>query len=965
MSRVGRWGRAAVAVAGLAVLVAWDTKLTSNGAGNNWFSMYFGPADVFYTLAFDDPSQLTGNEHAEISHAAHVRLGWTPLYALGDLEVVDLNASLWHPEVKDVPAPSGASDGDVAVTPLVERRLPHPARWSGVPDFSYSPTDWMNRNAFCPALPPDAPEYAQCHAFEVWLAAVLNSSHFGDQATAMYRHYHTIALGRAAAARELGASVEAAVAAGSADVEEMEAYVREAELEALAFEGTAQHFLADRWSSGHGWNRWNGPSYEALDDPDALVQMQAIGALSGVIHGAEAVIGDVLPDLAAPLAPDPMCSPLILDDVAVTTQSVLADGQLDPGVGDYRFSDLLEGRFGDDYGLDDVPLPVSTQESSMMRCAMAGWADVARGFHPRSDGTFGALRLAVTSDTPTFDAGVAVASGGGTATPCFEHWATNLSFDTGLTTLGQSSLGAVVSATAQLGAVVVGVGSGGTADFVTGDFARLVLAVKSSSISNPNGTDLARGASLPSLFGVDPGQSYVEYAPPDYAEPASFDDLPFRTDPGVPDEDGLYRPGRDQRTVWGFFNRAHAVELCERSEDDLTPDPSLPFGDPEYGLRWPVPLPEDADADLLAARLDACVYLADRLYESTRRWDVNAPYLGPQAETRRASNAAGACRVFDAVPSSAEVGSWRDNPRHLHPTYVDALRGPFAQVEVGSLSFPGSLDAWCRAIPIVHVDNDDFVAKAGGGRLIVRPGRDADGRRSFLPQDIDPNVILSGLHFGSVPGRVKLVGESGCIDPLITSEFADIVSWSDTEIKFTLHHTRFPPDVYNVEIIRDDRTPAGSRVRSEGRIRLDVRETVFTGIDEIPPPLNEGVFGQNAAALHPWCTGGEVVDHTIHDCTDVIGGAEHLCGLPDSPVGDLMWQGPAIVPFQPHPYPGHEWGVVQSGTCEGLPTPSGCPPGLPLEYGLVWRMEHDPEQPTTAPPRRWRFTLVWQRVVDL
>lgn len=964
--------RAALAATLLSLLTGWDTRTVPNGADNDWYSIHAAPADAaayaaFRTSSFDS---LPGNEHTEISHYAFTQLGWESLYTTPVADAVDLNAAIWHPEVAQVGVPAGQDEGDDAETPLLERRIPHPARFTGMPDYSYTISDWINRNRFCPSLPSAAPNQSRCHAFAGWLGAVLNSSHFGDQATAFYRHFHAVALARAEAANQIGAAIEAARAGGTA-FEEAEAarYQREAEVMALAYEAYAQHFLQDRWSSGHTWNRWNAGSYEGLPRPNDYVVNMALGGITGVVHGAEAVLSSILPPGSSP---DPLCSPEVTDG-AVTPIGVHGPSTSVPlpVVGDYRFADGLRGRFL------GAPMDVSGQLDDMMRCAKAGYADVARRFHPNPDGSRGAFSLAI-GGAPTFDREVSIASDAGGETYCFDHWATNEALDTGLNTLGQGRLGQFLADGLQVGALVlvVGVESEGAVDLLTQDFARMALKVHERALQAPERTDLARGETLPALYGVQPGQAYVSAAAPAYAEPVSLSALPLLAREGEPDPSGMERPGRDQRTLMGFFNRALAPELCERAPVDLRFDPELPADSPRQGLRWPAPIPDGALAEDLERRRHACVLLADRLFEETYAWyrPTPAPYEGRQREQRRESlfggsgdsaapAAAPMCQVLGATPEEARSSAasyWDDNPVELHPGYVSAESGPYARVPISGGPRYESLDAWCRAVPVVHVDDEDFVVDASGARQVITPGFDEMGRVSF--EELTPWVTLHGRNFGVAAGRIKLVGETGCNDPDRTSQLAEVASWTPEEIAFELDAARFPPDIYRVEIIRDDRGPDESRVRSVGRFRLDVRRAVYTGLETLRPPFSGSETGQDFRAIHPFCEGGTVIRHTIDDCTDVFDGAEDLCGA-DGPlaVGTRLWTGPTPSGFTPGPYPSHQYAVTATGLCSALPFGEPCPDGLPIEYGLVWRMELTGMPPGPRPPRRWRYTLAWER----
>jgi hypothetical protein len=149
----------------------------------------------------------------------------------------------------------------------------------------------------------------------------VNSNHFLPQAQDAFRHYHGLALTRAAECAAVGARL-----AGSrfADV------ARACEVEALALEAVAQHFLQDAWSMGHMWQRWGsteladfpGPTAEDRRDRAVLVAL-----VSGFFHGARSVL-QALPGWTTLDVNDALCAPW--DDVQFRT----ADGVLGQGIGD-------------------------------------------------------------------------------------------------------------------------------------------------------------------------------------------------------------------------------------------------------------------------------------------------------------------------------------------------------------------------------------------------------------------------------------------------------------------------------------------------------------------------------------------------------------------------------------------------------------------------------------------------------
>ncbi|MEM7153563.1 MAG: hypothetical protein AAF799_12025 [Myxococcota bacterium] len=1029
--------RIAHATAVLAVLstqVGWDTQ-TVGPANNQWESLYIfppetsSPGDRFYLGIPQEPSLVTGNEHTELSHIAIQQLGWTQLY--GELPaVIDLNESVYRRHQLQVPVSPGFSDayGDVTDTGLTERAIPHPARFSGTADYSYTVADWLNKNQFCPALPEGVPQRDECHTFEYWLGAVFNSSHFGDQATAVYKHYHRIAMALARNAQFMGAQLEAAIDQGRADQTELEAYVREAELEALIYEGYAQHYLQDRWSSGHMWNRWNAPSYEAQEAPireeAELSPHRVTGLVSGMIHGGEAKLKNLaLAGVGLPreLVADPMCSPVIgkdaqgndaalgvdhVDRVCADSGANLASCT-DPGVGDYRLRDMMRSQFGASYYGQDYPLDVDGQRTEMLACSTAGWADVASQFHDDGSGRYGTFDLTLPSGTARFtDSSLDEVQVGGARVRCWDQWATN-------TAMSQGRALRVVLGAAYLGRVVVRFGP---------RFSRLLKLVKGQDLvhlyeqmilarnRDPNGTTLARNwqpdppgpfvsnnYGLLSLQGSKPGGEYVDAIPAAYHEPVDggtstpFDELPDQSDAygtawSHTEErtEEAARPGLDKHTIYGFFNKAHSHYWCAEAGNKLPWNDEVDLfltGDdderthPRQGMRMPVPRPEEAkEQGETLRRLDACVLMADRLYQGTRAFympEGEREYLGESAESRRVEHGGVGRPEVDApcsVFADVEFPGWEDNPRDLHPGYVvatdpeDADSGPYLQRERYDHAYYESIANWCRALPVVNVDTNDMAVDESGVSLNVRPGITESGEVSFADSVLNPHVTLRGYNFGDIEGRVRLDSINGCVDVVNVSPLADIVSWSDREITISVDNTRFIPDLYDITIIRDDRNEDGGRVRSVGRARLDISVAVFTDVASPGAPLPPASSNQPFRAIHPYCDGGVPFRHEIWDCTELATTQLVDCGDDQVGAGTRLWNDEGPFDPQPGPWDEHTWTVDQVGTCEDMFFPSAaCPDHVPAYYGLTYRFDRLSNDPITATDRTWRFVLGWAR----
>ncbi len=972
----------------LPCLVSWDTSV-DGPLDNQWTSMFLDPNYTEYangSLSALDETQLAGNEHQELAHWALLNLGWTGLYDRAPFRTIDLNQSVFRPVLRAAtPGPdinSAFHYCDDETTYLSERCIPHPAAFAGLPDFSYSVYDWLNKNLECPALPTNAEDLFSCHDYSKWLGAVLNSSHFGDQAEAVFRHFHAIAIALADNARILRALVSDAESSGIY-TEEALLLVREAELEALAYEGYAQHFLQDRWASGHMWNRWNGPSYESLSAGYSLDQHRIIGAITGILHGAEAFLRatDIVDK---DNTPGPMSSPVVSffgDTATPISYKNSPDGPLLPAVGDYRFSDMLSGTFGSAYGYTGIPLRVPEQETSMLLCSQSAWADIAIHFYDNGDSTFGVHNLLVNEQTPRFlGATLNTAESPTDTVSCWSQWATNESMSTGISHIGQSSFLSALLAAGATGSMLFKFADGvATSPIAGGEFGKLYYRIRAAAKSSPDGTDLAQGFSLGSLNGIAPGDTFVQAIPTPFHEPLVPEGQVFE---GLPDHVSAYaangdRPGRDKHTIMGFFNKAHASYFCDNSRELLTWNTEMTVFDPMQGLRMPVPrsntnVPDEKEA--LARRLDACIYLVDRLYLGTSADYMpvgQQEYTGSSQESHTsghlASGAAASptCEIIGALPSFA---TWDDNPYRLHPGYVaqaiaeDLESGPFGiEQEYDTLNYR-SLENWCKALPVIHVNNDDVASDPGTGEILnVTPGFDPTGAMNFSAAFLEPTITMYGFNFGPDEGRLMLQGESGCVDELNTPLDADIVSWSDTEIQFKVNPTRFPPDLYQMTIIRTDFDENLSKIRSVGRALLDVRKTVFTFVGNPGDALLQSETARNFRAVHPYCLGASVVEHEIWDCSQVSPAFIDDCGDPTQLAGTKVFDSGPFT-FQPGPYELHQWRVIEAGSCDSLNFPAvQCPTTFPENYGLVYRYERLDSAPISVVPRTFRFTLAWQR----
>lgn len=765
-------------------VVGWDTKtVESLGVGApEWQSSYLTSLDRV-------------NEHMAIAEDSLEFIGAGTLNNADDNSrplIIDLNASYFRRDVFGVGA---GSVEDVSIprninsTLLEERGLPRPAQFAGLPDFSYTLSDWINKNYLCPSVPDDARapgaklaaittflpvseerkaqiavglETNFCHAFKGWMG-LLNSNHFGTQAKNNYLHYHEIALNRAAYAKQLR---EALKARNDGSDEAFADFVKEVEMQALTFEGIGQHFFQDRWSSGHMWERWDGADWHSLNiaplTPESLGPHVHVSALAGLIHGHESITK----------VPDLMCSPSVITGEAMRwryeTGFGSAGDSLFDGMGDYRYNDVLDGIFEPGTG-DAFDIAIDQQRSSMQSCLSAGWAEVIRAFGENSDPNqvrYGALDVPLNFDGQTL----------GLQEDCFRNWATDESMFLGLAEglgiradggfqnvqaaqaalLGAYSL-KLEGASSQLADEAFNAGVESIAPSINGRLGRVVLyaqLVRARKLT-PNGIGIAKGG-LISVSGVASGENTPDV--PDYAEPTNLTELPNDIVSSFEDRPGGDRPGRDKPTMYGFFNRAHIEWWCKA--DNV--------------LNVLNTLREEEDA----SSLEACTYISSRIYRGT-----DERYSGAQAESQLFATSQGDVRVdpicelpllqSDLIEFGRDISD--RNPNQIAPGYVvlaqlkssPALQSsrPLVSVELPTFGYD-SLVNWCRRVPVINLEEDpDDPGALDSENIVIRI--DDTGTRA--------QYQISGHNFGQ--SGVILIG-----DPAEEVDWLRVVDWQPERI---------------------------------------------------------------------------------------------------------------------------------------------------------------------------------------
>ncbi len=208
-----------------------------------------------------------------------------------------------------------------SVSAQVERPYA-PSMFADLPDFSFSLGGWAGGNEVCPL--DGGWSSWQCYGkygFGVgappsWLVAGLNSSHFLPQAEAAWAWYHQLAVDDAARCTAMDDALAALAGTDSA----RRAAVRQCEVEALALEGVAQHYLQDAWSTGHMWQRWGSADIADWGTSGAdMARAVLVGTYAGLIHGSEEM---------------PLCQP------GTGVEYVEADGDVVLGAGDKHYDRL-------------------------------------------------------------------------------------------------------------------------------------------------------------------------------------------------------------------------------------------------------------------------------------------------------------------------------------------------------------------------------------------------------------------------------------------------------------------------------------------------------------------------------------------------------------------------------------------------------------------------------------------------
>lgn len=748
------------AVIGIAFFAsAHDTK---DAARVGEFAGHVADRDKWHAIYYCHGSTLDNcreNEHAWLAQTALDRAApgspWN-FSADNDLIVRDLATGYFRPEVGERPGSSWDPDD---VMGLPQRRLPGPANFAGIPDFSYTIYDWINRNTDCPpapggTMPGGVP--GDCHNYTYWQGGGFNASHFGSQATRSYLRLHQTALSLAARASRLRNRI-------SEDPANLEAYrdvIREAEHQALAYEAYAQHFLQDRWAMGHMFERWGSPEYNAngigWDPTRALLA----GGFTGIIHGHQSVthIPDALssPEVgvtstltnltARALISLGQAVGLVDDDAEPPAASIYIpvwrhanEEETHPGVGDYRAWDMMRLRYAArldaaghllEYN-SETALPVQRQRRELLACSTAGYREVIAAFGQN------------TSGYGIDDVALSPASGESLGSHCFDMWATNESMVAGMGPefIAAGGIATLSQALVRIGTYAAEASGRGSRNALpqelrglvytrndTLSLTRIYVQARLAAFRDSNGIDLAQGG-LGNLSNIPTGDTYPIAS---YFEPADLTTLPD-SDPR----------GRDAETVFGFYNRAHADYFCTRSEELL------------QSLRGSSEEAERA----------TCRILAQRLYEETRGDSPDVEEYSSVMLNGSRERTEPLCRLASTAWSAPRFGG--DRIDILHPGYV---AWNFASDESGAFAMDGaqlsyqSVANWCDRTPVIDAQEEEDL-RAAGVVTVIENTRDT--------------LEIRGQHFGSTQGQLAIGLTPGSAIPI-----SDILSWTDTRIRF-------------------------------------------------------------------------------------------------------------------------------------------------------------------------------------
>lgn len=563
-------------------------------------------------------------------------------------------------------------DGKNGPTPAVSPKTPVEAKravyrsfgideLAQLPDFSYSLWDWARGNEACPLLPLPAPfDQAQiCHQFSSHMGAA-NANHFPPQSDTWFDHYHGLAMTRAAectATRKGIWNVEPVNRRAATDAR-LAPFFRACEVEALAYEAVAQHFLQDSWSAGHMWQRWGSTDLDLVQDLMAqgsggaedtwngldgrfrrLLVAEIIAVSAGTIHGSDPALYEAV---GATLH-DPLCFPH--QDVMGVDQ-----GTLRQFVGDLHLHDVVGGPpTHAAISNKAVPYDVSLlggQSQRLLGCASGA---VGAVYAALSDATFGNPILgAATVAVPAFD-----------ANDCRSPSVTNLAMYQGIDATD------IQPAYGEYKAVLIDDIPDSVEGLARNDYGRLRHAAQIVAKSKPTGTELSTlhltasysyedeycdadtGVCSPITYTTPPALFTMLQAQPNRCYDPSADKTgctvpappadplaPF-VDPQLPGQLGQLDPAQPAGAQALVFHASRAPQLCDAlTAADLAALPSVVASASVADLAAACDACAEWTAPFLRVGTGAADYdmTAEPLCHFTSAAPANVPYVYQPAE---------------------------------------------------------------------------------------------------------------------------------------------------------------------------------------------------------------------------------------------------------------------------------------------------------------------------------------------
>lgn len=432
-----------------------------------------------------------------------------------------------------------------------------------LPDFSYGLWDWASGNETCPIDDGlGTVDSERCHAFATHMGAV-NANHFPPQSDAWYDHYHKIAMDRAAQCTANRAAARQRATDRGESASTMDQNLKETwkacEVEALAYEAIAQHYLQDSWSAGHMWQRWGSSDLRSITNTftglgsgwdsttPALKRMiiaEIVAVVAGTVHGSDPLFFERF----GVTLHDQLCYPH-RDVQGVDTTGIINTA------GDLHLHDVLATPDAPTHGdISSKPLAASlifgghfsAQGNRLIQCSAGSLGAV---YNALKGSDFQPMLGDAPASPISFD-----------AANCRAPMQTNDGMDEGVDDLGVGQLFLNIGAyNAALSSVPAGLALRATADYT-----RLQSESSLRSWFQSEGTHLSTNPGT--MLGVGPNGSYSTTPPDNLVDPKTVGpDLPFA---GSGSNLAL-GTAVDTKSFWltQTFRRARAPDICTHQRE--------------------------------------------------------------------------------------------------------------------------------------------------------------------------------------------------------------------------------------------------------------------------------------------------------------------------------------------------------------------------------------------------------------